>query len=109
MPIERITHSLLLVIEAMLADADSEHWGYALAKATGLTPATVQPILTRLEESELVVPRWEDIDPSAEGRRPRRLYRINGAAAAIELSRTLAQHQRRLRPAMRPAPGQAMR
>lgn len=95
MPIERVTHSLLLVLSAMLADPSGEHYGYGIARTTGLAGGTVQPIMARLEAEQWLSSRREDIDPRAEGRRPRRLYRLTtlGLRAAEKI---LDEHRDRL-------------
>lgn len=87
MTIKRVTLPLLLVADALLRDPGAEHYGYGVAKATGLLAGTVQPILARLESEGWLTSRREQIDPHEEGRRPRRLYKFTaeGQRAAEDL------------------------
>src|SRR5690242_11086038 len=74
--VARLTIPTRLVLEALLADPDAELYGLELARAAGLPTGTVHPILARLEGTGWVTSRWEDVDPSAAGRPPRRYYRL---------------------------------
>jgi DNA-binding PadR family transcriptional regulator len=58
-----------------------EHYGLEIANAAELKSGTIYPILARLERAGWVVSEWEQIDPVAEGRRPRRYYRLSQAGA----------------------------
>jgi PadR family transcriptional regulator PadR len=79
-----MTISTQLVLRALLADPTAELYGVEIGDAAGLRSGTVHPILARLEGLGWVTSRWEDIDPSVEGRPARRYYAIdpNGEAAA---------------------------
>src|SRR5262245_1457621 len=72
----RMTTSVLKVASALLADPSAERYGLDLVHETGLASGTLYPILLRLERAGWVEPRWEDIDPVAEGRPSRRYYRL---------------------------------
>jgi DNA-binding PadR family transcriptional regulator len=74
----RVTLPLLRVLTALL---DGERYGLDLAKSAGLTTGTVYPILQRLESDGWVASRWEQIDPVAEGRRPRRYFALTKTGA----------------------------
>ncbi len=74
--VTRLTIPTRLVLEALLADLDTERYGLELAQAAGLPTGTVHPILARLEGQGWVTSRWEDVDPSAVGRPARRYYRL---------------------------------
>jgi len=79
------------ILRVLLGDAKAEFYGAELGDAAGLASGTVHPILARLERIGWVASRWEDIDPSVEGRPARRYYRITaqGAEAArLALART---------------------
>lgn len=55
-------------------------YGFDLIEASGLRAGTVYPILRRLEEAGLIVGSWEAVSLSrAEGRPPRRYYRLTSA------------------------------
>jgi DNA-binding PadR family transcriptional regulator len=57
----------------VLLDPDALHFGFWIAKETGLPTGSVYPILVRLETAGWLAREWEDIDPTAE-QRPRRCY-----------------------------------
>ncbi len=95
------------VLETLLADPGRELYGLEIGSAAGLRSGTVHPILARLEGYGWLSSRWEDVDPAAEGRPPRRYYRLT-AEGAVAGRAALA---RAYRPAgvrlLRPQPGQA--
>jgi PadR family transcriptional regulator, regulatory protein PadR len=65
------------------------------------------PILARLETVNWVESRWEDIDPSIEGRPARRYYRLT-TEGAEQAQRALARAYRpRRAAASRPVLGQS--
>ena len=89
------------VLEALLADAEQELYGLEIGTAAALRSGTVHPILARLEGVGWLASRWEDVDPSAEGRPPRRYYRLTAdgvVAARAALTRAYRPAPRRLRP-----------
>jgi PadR family transcriptional regulator, regulatory protein PadR len=84
MPEPRMTIPTQRVLEALLEDPQRELYGLEIGEAAGLRSGTVHPILARLEGYGWLESRWEDIDASAEGRPPRRYYKLTaeGALAA---------------------------
>jgi DNA-binding PadR family transcriptional regulator len=70
----RMTIPTQRVLEALLAT--DEAYGAEIGTSTYLPSGTVHPILARLEGLGWAASRWESIDPSAEGRPPRRYYRL---------------------------------
>lgn len=68
-----------LALNTLLETPDNERYGYELAESAGLAPGTIYPILLRLEDAGWVQGRWEDIDPSAQKRPPRRYFRLTPA------------------------------
>lgn len=72
----RITLAVERVLAAMMTDSDADHYGLELMGVTGLASGSLYPILLRLRKAGWVEARWEDIDPVAEGRPPRRYYRL---------------------------------
>src|SRR5437763_16736030 len=80
----RMTMPSQLVLQILLEDPQRELYGRELGQAAGLPSGTVHPILARLEGMRWLESRWEQIDPSAEGRPARRYYRLTpeGAQAA---------------------------
>lgn len=71
----RRTRSLLVVLDALLADPNESHWGYQLRRVTGLRSGVLYPILRRLLEAGWVEDGWEE-PAAAEGRPPRRYYSL---------------------------------
>jgi PadR family transcriptional regulator PadR len=66
-PTQRVLRTLLSLEETYGAD---------IGTRAGLPSGTVHPILARLEGLGWVDSRWEDVDPSIEGRPARRYYRL---------------------------------
>lgn len=97
-----------LVLRALLSDADSELYGVEIGAAAGLPSGTVHPILARLERIGWVTSRWEDIDPSVEGRPARRYYKVDaqGAEAARNALAMAYQSRRAANASLIPQPGQ---
>ena len=77
----RMTLPTQFVLRALLADPQAELYGVEIGEAAGLPSGTVHPILARLEGLHWVQSRWEDIDPTVEGRPARRYYRLTTAGA----------------------------
>jgi len=100
----RMTIPTRLVLETLLGS--DEAYGAEIGALTRLPSGTVHPILARLEGLAWVSSRWEDIDPTAEGRPARRYYRLTHegrlqARAALDR----AARQVPVRPLVRPAGG----
>ncbi len=95
MPPPRMTTQTLAVLSTMLGDEDADWYGLDLSKRSGLKPGTIYPILDRLLKAGWLDRRWEDIDPVAEGRPRRRLYRLT-AIGAPSARRALDEHLRSL-------------
>ena len=84
-----MTLQTIQVLNLMRHDADVEWYGLQIANAAGLKSGSVYVVLARLEQAEWLTSRWEEIDPVAEGRPRRRLYKLTGeglraATAAVE-------------------------
>lgn len=67
-----------LRVLAGLYHSAERHYGLSLARTLGLGNGTLYPILDKLEDAGLIVGEWEDLDPHAAGRRPRRFYTLTG-------------------------------
>lgn len=78
----RMTLYVHLVLRAFLAAPGREMYGLEIMRAAGLPSGTVYPILARLESAGWLSGRAEDINPRAEGRPPRRYYRLTAAGTA---------------------------
>jgi len=91
-PIQRVTASTVDVL-AVLLEAHEPMWGLAIAKQSGRTPASIYPILSRLEDGGWVVGSW-DIEEERSGPR-RRLFVYTDAGrsgAQLVVSDYLARH-----------------
>jgi len=78
----RMTGRTEQVLAAFLVDPLGEHYGLDIARRLGIKGGTLYPLLIRMEEAGWLTSSWEDIDPVAEGRRPRRYYKLTNAGAA---------------------------
>jgi PadR family transcriptional regulator PadR len=102
----RMTTQTLQVLAVLLDHLRGQHYGLEISRETGLPTGSVYPILARLEQHGWVESAWEDIDPVAEGRRPRRYYRLSAdGAERARIARE--QHMRLVAPRWRPAVGEA--
>src|SRR6478672_13931483 len=93
----RMTIPLQLVLQVLLENPDRELYGLEIGGAAGLASGTVHPLLARLEAHGWLESRWEDIDPSTQGRPARRYYRLTAqgaedAWAALERVRARRPH-----------------
>lgn len=92
-----------LVLRVLLDSPDGTVYGLEIGRLAGLASGTVHPILARLESIGWVTSEWEDVDPSAAGRPPRRYYSLSpdGADRARDalarVARPAAWHPRPLR------------
>lgn len=77
----RLTYPTATVLRAL----DYGHgYGFEIIDVTGLKAGTVYPILRRLEEEGLVRSSWEEASAArAEGRPPRRNYRMTGEGERV--------------------------
>lgn len=73
----RLTYPTAAVLLAVRA---GHRYGFDIMDATGLPDGTVYPILRRLEENAALEAEWEDTEAAwADGRPPRRYYRLTSA------------------------------
>lgn len=84
-----MTTQTLQLIGVLLSEPEAEWYGLQLAGEAGLKSGSVYVVLARLEQAGWLTSRWEEIDPSVEGRPRRRLYALTGegrhaGAQAIE-------------------------
>lgn len=79
----RRTHALIQVAIAMLDNPSGRHWGYELAKASGVRSGVLYPMLTRFLDEGWVTDGWEDPAVTrAEKRPPRRYYELTDEGQA---------------------------
>ena len=93
----RMTMATRLVLDVLFTDLGADWFGSQIGGLAGLPSGTVHPILARLERVGWLESRWEDVDPSREGRPARRYYRLTESGAT--------QARRALDSARRPRPG----
>lgn len=76
-----------------LHDPSGRYYGLEIAREAGLQRGTLYPMLARLEERGWVTSEWEEIDPAAEGRRPRRYYTLTeeGRRQALQVREALRE------------------
>jgi hypothetical protein len=99
----RITLPTAVVLSQMLADPTADHYGFALAEATGFPSGTIYPVLARLEAAGWLASFWEEGSPAELARPRRRMYRLTGSGARAARE-ALAATQRRLAVSPPPLP-----
>lgn len=82
-PLPRMTLPTQLVLQVLLDEPDKEMYGLEISNAAGLASGTIHPILARLESAGWLTSRWEDADPTTEGRPRRRYYRLNPNSVSV--------------------------
>jgi len=97
----RMTIPTQRVLRAMLADPTGELYGTEIGDTAGLPSGTVHPILARLEGAGWAQSRWEQIDPSAEGRPARRYYRLTASGVSAARDALARAYKPRRSPATR--------
>jgi PadR family transcriptional regulator, regulatory protein PadR len=100
----RLTMNMARVLAILLEDPMAEYYGLEIGKAAGLAGGSLYPLLLRLEQSHVLVSRWEDADPSEAGRPRRRLYRLTSEGAQFA-RQALHEAQRSVTPSWGQAPG----
>lgn len=80
-PAPRMTQATQLVLRALLSEPTHEFYGLQICEAAGLPSGTIHPILARLEGLGWLESRWEEADPTEEGRPRRRYYRLTDDGA----------------------------
>jgi PadR family transcriptional regulator PadR len=65
-----------LVLRALLEEPAHEKYGLQIGVSAGLPSGTIHPILARLEGLGWLKSRWEEVDPSEQGRPRRRYYQL---------------------------------
>jgi len=96
-----------LVLQVLLQDPGEERYGYEVGDLAGLASGTVHPILARLEAYGWLASRWEDIDAAAEGRPPRRYYKLTAEGASAARAALARAYRPSAARGLRPQPGQA--
>ena len=99
-----MTLHALLVLKVFANAPLEDHYGLEICRAAGLPGGTIYPILARFEQAGWLTSTWEQIDPVAAGRRPRRLYRLTPAGAE-QAKQALTKAQQSLSTSPIPVPG----
>jgi len=87
------SHETKLVLQMLLDLKESETYGLAVVRATGLPAGSTYAILRRLEDEGLLDSRWEALDRSQEGRPPRRYYRLNAEGRRVAHRETAGERR----------------
>ena len=108
----KITLALARLLREFLADPSKARYGYDLMQATGYPSGKLYPLLGKLAHAGWVTRERESINPAAEGRPVRLLYRLtdSGTAAARYELAALSQQLSpppQIRPRLRPEGGHA--
>jgi PadR family transcriptional regulator PadR len=74
----RKTHSLIKVLDALMENPTTRHWGYELSRRSGIRSGVLYPILARLLEAGLLTDGWEEQHETHGKRPPRRYYELTG-------------------------------
>jgi len=82
------------VLEQLLGERRSWHYGYALSRQTGLASGTLYPILMRLSEEGWLETGWSE--PGQPGRPPRHMYRLTADGAREAAARVRQQSPKRI-------------
>jgi PadR family transcriptional regulator PadR len=85
------------VLAVFLESPGRTRYGLEISREIGLASGTIYPILARLERIGWLLSEWEQIDPAAEGRPPRRRYRLTATgevAARASVENTLRRFSR---------------
>ncbi len=104
----KLTGPLERVLRVLIADPSASHYGYDLMKAAKLPSGTLYPMLARLQQEGLVASEWEPQRQDADGRPPRKYYRLTAEGARVahlELARASGSLRRAGHATARPAPG----
>lgn len=99
----KLTPKMADIIKVFLQDPQQPRYGFELMRLTGQPSGSLYPNLAKFEQAGWLTGGKEDIDPHAEGRPPRRNYRISGAAEAAARQQ-LAELSERFRPPSRVRP-----
>ncbi|WP_344247151.1 PadR family transcriptional regulator [Actinocorallia libanotica] len=73
-----------MVLRQALLEPSREWYGLEMVQATGLPTGTVYPIITRLEQAQWIISRWEEPAEQAvdgQGRPRRRYYKLTTEGA----------------------------
>ena len=93
-----------MILRRFLDSPGDELHGFGIIRETGIRSSTLYPALRALaEERKLLTARCEQIDSASHGRPPRRLYRLD-AAAAPAAREALAEHVEHERQRDQPSP-----
>ena len=84
----RPSKQMLMLLEALSAQAQQWRHGYDLMKETGLLSGTLYPLLMRMADQGLIEAEWRE--PAQPGRPARHAYRLTAAGLALALAQIKA-------------------
>lgn len=93
----KLTPKMADLIKVFLEDPAKGRYGFELMRLTGHSSAYIYTALGKLQKSGWLTAGKENIDPHEEGRPPRRVYWISGAAVSAARIQ-LAELSERYRP-----------
>jgi PadR family transcriptional regulator PadR len=89
----RMTHSLVQVAMALMAEPAGRHWGYDLSKRSGVRSGVLYPTLQRMLDEGWLQDGWEEQGGVRAKRPPRRYYELTDRGKT-ELGAVLAAARR---------------
>jgi PadR family transcriptional regulator, regulatory protein PadR len=84
-----MTHSVVQVAMALMAEPAGRHWGYELSKRSGVRSGVLYPMLQRMLDEGWLQDGWEEQGGVRAKRPPRRYYELTDLGKA-ELGAVLA-------------------
>ena len=72
----RRSRQAAVVAQELIADEPRRRWGYELYKATNVSTGVLYPMLDRFVSQGWLADGWEQVDPTAAGRTPRRFFTV---------------------------------
>lgn len=90
----RVTAAVARILAIFLEDPDEPRYGFDLMERTSLPSGSLYPILIRLERAGWIIGDREEIDSSAEGRPPRRYFRLTAEGYPAAQQRVSQLHER---------------
>jgi DNA-binding PadR family transcriptional regulator len=91
----RITEQSERILALLASSAAIEFCGADIERATKIAKGTIYPTLARMSKRRWLSWRWEQIDPQAQGRPRKRLYKLTGEgeAAASRIANEAARRE----------------
>lgn len=78
-----MTLAVARLLRVFLEEATQPRYGYDLMRQTGFASGKLYPILARLQRAGWLIREHENINPAAEGRPARVLYRLSPTGVRV--------------------------